>query len=98
MKMFLRGQWVDRPQKVEVTNPYDGSVIDTVPKGTAADAEAAIAGAVEGAAVMRRLSGYDRSKILRKAAELMEKRNEDLGRTISREEGKILSEGLFEAS
>ena len=48
MKMFVAGQWVDKPEKIEVRNPYDGSVIDTVPKADAADVERAIAGAVEG--------------------------------------------------
>ncbi len=36
MKMFIAGEWVDRPQKTEVTNPFDGGVIDTVPKATPA--------------------------------------------------------------
>src|SRR5438093_7617136 len=98
MKMFLRGQWTERPERVEVRNPYDNSVVDTVPRATADDAKAAVEGAVEGAAIMRRMPGYERSKILRRAAQLMEERVEDLGRTISLEEGKILSEGLFEAS
>lgn len=98
MKMFLRGEWVDRPQQVEVRNPYDRSLIDTVPQATADDALAAVAGAVEGAAIMRRMSGYERSRILRRAAQLMEQRQDDLGRTISLEEGKILAEGTFEAS
>ena len=48
MKMFLAGRWVDKPQKAQVTNPFDGSVIDTVPKGDAADVEAAMGGAVAG--------------------------------------------------
>ena len=47
---------------------------------------------------MRRMPGHERYKILRKAAKLMEERHEDLGRTISLEEGKILSEGFLEAS
>ncbi len=98
MKNFFRGEWVDRPEKIEVVNPYDGSVVDTVPKASAEDVRAAIAGAVEGAAIMRRMPGHERYKILRKAAELMEERHEDLGRTISLEEGKILSEGFLEAS
>jgi glyceraldehyde-3-phosphate dehydrogenase (NADP+) len=98
MKMFLRGEWADRSQRVEVRNPYDGSVIDTVPQASADDARAAIAGAVEGAAIMRRMPGYERSQILRRAAQLMQERTQDLGRTISLEEGKVLAEGLFEAS
>jgi acyl-CoA reductase-like NAD-dependent aldehyde dehydrogenase len=98
MRMFVRGQWVDRPNKIEVHNPFDGSVIDTVPWATAEDIDAALAGAVEGAKIMRSMPGYERYKILRKAGQIMESRLDDLGRTISTEEGKILAEGVFEAS
>ncbi len=98
MKMFLRGEWTDRPQRVEVRNPYDGSVIDRVPRASADDARAAIAGAVEGAAIMRRMPGYERSQILRRTAQLIQERTADLGRTISLEEGKMLAEGQFEAT
>jgi acyl-CoA reductase-like NAD-dependent aldehyde dehydrogenase len=98
MQMFLDGEWVDRPAKIEVKNPFDGSVIDTVPKATAADVERAVAGAVRGAEIMRRLPGHERYKILHRASELMAQQLEDLGRTISSEEGKILGEGMFEAS
>ena len=48
MKMFVAGRWVDTPSEIEVKNPFDGSVIDTVPKADAADVEAALAGAVQG--------------------------------------------------
>lgn len=98
MQMFLGGEWVDRPAKIDVTNPFDGSVIDTVPKASKADVEKAITGAVRGAEIMRRLPGHERYKILHRASELMQAQLEDLGRTISSEEGKILGEGMFEAS
>jgi len=98
MKMFFNGEWVERDQRIEVLNPFDGSLVETVPKATAEDVEAAIAGAVRGAEIMRNMPAYDRFTILRRAADLMVERQADLGRTISLEEGKILGEGLFEAS
>src|SRR5213080_2232762 len=55
MRIFYAGKWHDRDQKIEVRNPYDGTLVDTVPQATAADVEAAIAAAVEGAKVMREL-------------------------------------------
>lgn len=97
MRMFLRGQWVERSTKIEVRNPYNNAVIDTVPQATVADVDAMLAGAVEGAAVMRKLSALERAAILRKAADLMTARQHDLGKTISLEEGKTLKEGIFEA-
>lgn len=98
MKMFVRGQWLDGDERIDVCNPFRGEIIDTVPKASPRDVEAALAGAVEGARLMRDMPGYERYKILRRAADLMVERQEELGRTISAEEGKILGEGVFEAS
>src|SRR5436305_8051097 len=97
MRIFFAGQWQDRDQKIEVRNPYDATIVDTVPQATASDVESAIAGAVQGAAAMRKLSGYERFQILRRAADAMFARQKELGRLISLEEGKILAEGVFEA-
>src|SRR4051794_28658811 len=98
MRIFFAGQWQDRSKKIEVRNPYDATLVDTVPQATAEDAQAAITSAVEGAAVMRKMPGYERFQILRKAADLMFARQKELGRLISLEEGKTLAEGVFEAS
>ncbi len=98
MKMYVAGQWIDKPQTIEVQNPYDGSVVDTVPRADRGDVERALQSAERGARAMARLSGYDRWKILRKAAELIAARQEELGRLISLEEGKAIAEGRLEAS
>ncbi len=98
MQMFLAGQWRDTRRKIEVKNPFDSSVIDTVPGADAEDVEAALAGAVDGARLMRKTSGYERYEILHRAADLMQQRVAELGRLISQEEGKMLAEGRFEAS
>ncbi len=98
MKMYVAGEWIDKPQRIDVRNPYDNAVIDTVPRAERADVERALQSAERGAKAMARLSGYDRWKILTKAAELMAARQEDLGRTISAEEGKIIAEGRLEAN
>ncbi|HEY5542770.1 MAG TPA: aldehyde dehydrogenase family protein [Candidatus Binatia bacterium] len=98
MKNFIAGNWLDKPKMIEVTNPFDNSVIDTVPKADAGDLEQALAFAERGAKVMARLSSYQRWNILRKAADMMAARNEELGQIISKEEGKVIAEGRGEAS
>jgi len=98
MRMYVAGQWIDKPQTIPVENPYDKSVVDTVPRADRGDVERALESAVRGARVMAKLSGFDRYKILRKAADLMAARQEDLGRTISLEEGKVIAEGRLEAN
>ncbi len=98
MKNFIAGSWIDKPKKIEVRNPFDNSIIDTVPKADSGDLEQALAFAERGAKVMAKLSSYERWKILRKAADLMAARNDELGQVISKEEGKIIAEGRGEAS
>ena len=98
MMMYVAGQWIDKPETIDVTNPYDNSVIDTVPRADKRDVERALASAVHGARVMAKLPGYERWKILKNAAEIILARNEELGRLISREEGKVIAEGRLEAN
>src|SRR6266705_5470641 len=81
MKMYVAGEWLDKPQKIEVRNSYDSSLIDTVPRAKA----------------MAKLTAFERWKILHAAAERMAARVEELGTVISKEEGKILAEGRAEA-
>ena len=98
MKMFIAGEWVDRDERIDVLNPFDGSIIDTVPNGTPADVDAAIASAERGAEVMAAMSAYDRYKILHRAGEIMTERAADLEKTITLEEGKVIAEGMGEAA
>ena len=60
MQMYAGGEWYDKQEKIDVCNPYDSSVIDTVPAGDLLDVERAIASAVRGAQAMRKLAGYER--------------------------------------
>ncbi len=98
MEMLIAGQWVRGSQVIPVINPYDNSQVDTVPRATADDAERALAFASKGARVMRQIPGYERYQMLTRAARLMEQRAEDLARTITLEEGKILAEARIEVS
>lgn len=96
MKFFLDGSWLDRDDKIEVINPFDGTVIGTVPVASAEDVETALVSAKKGAEVMAQVSGYRRYEILKRAAELMREREVELARTITQEEGKTLREATAE--
>ena len=98
MQMLIAGSWVDGADKIPVNNPYNNEEIDTVPRATADDIERALAYASEGASVIRKISGYDRYHILMRAAKLMEERLEDLARTLTLEEGKVIAEARLEVS
>lgn len=96
--MRIAGEAVAGDEQIEVTSPFDGSVIDTVPRASAADIERALAAAVRGAATMRRTEGHQRHEWLSKAASLLTERTREFAETISREEGKPLAESTFEVS
>lgn len=98
MKMYIAGQWVDKQRKVPVINPFDGSEIDTVPRGDTSDVDAAVTSAVSGAVAMAKLPAFDRYTILRRAADMLGQRQADLATTISMEEGKTLTEATGEVS
>lgn len=98
MQMYLEGRWQSGGSAIPVRNPFNGEVIDEVPQGTAQDIDRALTRLVQGARAMRLLSGYERAQILRRTAALMADHEAELGRTISQEEGKVLSEGALEAS
>ena len=96
MKMYIGGEWVDRAEVINVVNPYDDSVIDTVPSASVEDIDSAIASAVRGAKVMAAVPAYERFLMLRKTADILQERTEEFARIISMEEGKIIGEGRVE--
>ncbi len=98
MRMFVAGEWQDRAERINVTNPFNGELIDTVPRGSAADVDAALRVLEEGAKVMRAMPSAERCRILRAAAEKIRSRTEEFARTITLEEGKVLAESRLEVS
>ncbi|QDT54564.1 Succinate-semialdehyde dehydrogenase [NADP(+)] GabD [Caulifigura coniformis] len=98
MQMFLEGRWMSGGKMQPVINPYDGKPFDEVPVGTAAEVDRALAALVRGAAAMKALSAWERSKILERAAELMTAQADDFARTITLEEGKPIRESRLETS
>ncbi|HUU46454.1 MAG TPA: aldehyde dehydrogenase family protein [Acidobacteriota bacterium] len=98
MKMLLNGEWVDRDQTIDVRDPFDNSIIDTIPAGDEKDAELALKGAVAGFEITKRMTVYDRAEILYKAAQLIKGRLEDFATTIAREGSKTITEARKEAA
>jgi glyceraldehyde-3-phosphate dehydrogenase (NADP+) len=98
MKMLIGGKWIDKKEKIEVKDPYDGSVIDTVPSGTAGDVAKAIEAAEKGYWVNRDLPVHERIRILKKAAEIVEAKAEDYARTIATEGSKTIREARKEVA
>ncbi len=101
MEMLIGGRW--RPASgasavEEVTSPFDGAVVGTVPVATVEDVDAALAAAQAGAEVWRRTPAHERMRVLLRAAELADERAEETARLISGECGKTITEARGEAS
>jgi acyl-CoA reductase-like NAD-dependent aldehyde dehydrogenase len=96
--MYVAGEWRGADREDQVTSPWSGEVLDTVPRASADDADRALAAAVDGARAMRRLTAHERLTILERAAGLVAGAAEELALTISREEGKPLAESRGEAA
>ncbi len=97
MKMLLADQWVDRETTIDVRDPFDNSLIDTVPAATVEDVETAIAAADAARATARAMSTFERSQILLATAEIVADNLEDFAETIAREGSKTISEARGEA-
>jgi acyl-CoA reductase-like NAD-dependent aldehyde dehydrogenase len=99
--MLIGGEWrpaVGTGQTENVTSPYDGSNVGTVPVAGKDDVEAALAAAEGGALRWRRTPAHARMKILLRAAELADERAADIARLISAEVGKTITEATGEAA
>jgi alpha-ketoglutaric semialdehyde dehydrogenase len=76
--------------------PPSSEVVAEVSMGDAALAVAAVEAADAAAASWRSTPAPTRGEILRKAADLLEQRATTVGRDLTREEGKTLTEGIGE--
>ena len=94
---FLAGSWVQSNHPLQVTCPYDNSLVGQTWLAGDAELEAATRSAVEAAAVMRRMPAYERAAILMRAHADLVSRRDEIGRTIAGEAGKAIRDALGEA-
>ncbi len=100
MEMLIGGTW--RPaadgRAEDVTSPFDGTVVGTVPVAGPDDVRAALDRAEAGAATWRRTPAHERMRVLLRAADLADERAEQTAQIISAEAGKTITEARGEAS
>lgn len=80
----------------EVRNPFDGSVVGTVPEAGRDDIDRALEAASAAALTLRRGTSGERARVLERVAELVEREAKELARTIVLEQGKTLAEARRE--
>ncbi|MGD0632925.1 MAG: NAD-dependent succinate-semialdehyde dehydrogenase [Beijerinckiaceae bacterium] len=96
--LFISGHWreAEKGRTIPVVNPATGEVIGTVAHASALDLEEAVAAAAKGFAVWRAVSAFDRSKIMRKAADLLRANAGEIAKLLTQEQGKPLAEARME--
>ncbi len=94
---LVAGEWVEGEDATDDINPSNtDEVVGRYARGSKADAERAVAAAKAAFPAWSRSGVQLRYEILKKASDEILARKEELGRLLSREEGKTLAEGIGE--
>ncbi|MQT11174.1 aldehyde dehydrogenase family protein [Segnochrobactrum spirostomi] len=96
---FIAGEWIEASAASANVNPSNvADIIGDYAQGDAAAVETAVAAAKTAFPAWSRSNVYTRYEILKKVSDEIFARKEELGRLLSREEGKTLPEGIGEVT
>jgi succinate-semialdehyde dehydrogenase/glutarate-semialdehyde dehydrogenase len=97
-QLYINGAWVDSAsgKKLAVENPATEETLAEVSAGGREDCRRAVSAAGEAFKSWSKLTAYDRAKVLKKTADLMRERADNLARTMTMEQGKPLAEAKGE--
>ena len=89
-RLFIGGRWVEAEagERFEIKDPGTGEVVGTASLGRRADAVHALEAARRAFEGWAGRSAYERGRILRRAADLIRERADDIATTLTREQGK----------
>jgi succinate-semialdehyde dehydrogenase/glutarate-semialdehyde dehydrogenase len=96
--LHIAGEWrASRSGRtIPVVNPATEERIGTIPHADRADMDEALAAAERGFRAWRKVSAFERSRIMRKAANLLRERVDSIARLMTQEQGKPLPEAKGE--
>jgi succinate-semialdehyde dehydrogenase/glutarate-semialdehyde dehydrogenase len=97
-QLFIAGTWRGaRSGRTDpVLNPATEEVIGQVAHAGREDLDEALDAAAKGFAAWRKVSAYDRAKLMRKAADILRSRADETARLMTLEQGKPLPEAKIE--
>ncbi len=97
--LHIDGAWTaaQSGKTLSVMNPATGEENGKLAHAERADLDQALEAAERGFAVWRRVSAFDRSKVLRKAADLLRERADMIAPLMTMEQGKPVGEAKMEA-
>ncbi|MCM2294132.1 NAD-dependent succinate-semialdehyde dehydrogenase [Allorhizobium sp. BGMRC 0089] len=98
VKLFIDGEWRDAMagETIPVIDPATEETIGKIAHARHADLDLALAAADKGFKHWRDVSAYERSKIMRKAADLLRERVDAIAYMMTREQGKPLAQSKGE--
>lgn len=96
IRALIGGTWCDGDNFENVRDPYRGVVVAKAPVSSERDLDRALAAATEAKAGMAAMPGYERAALLRRAADNVVARTDEIARAMTRETGKALKDSIFE--
>jgi len=98
IQLLIDGVWTAAASKrtLPVVSPASGEVIGKVAHAERADLDRALEAAEKGFRAWRKVSAYDRAKVMRKAADLLRQRADAIAPLMTQEQGKPLVEAKGE--
>ncbi|MCM2504541.1 NAD-dependent succinate-semialdehyde dehydrogenase [Aureimonas altamirensis] len=97
-QLLIAGEWVNGEggDSIDVVNPATGEVVGTVAKASTSDLDRALETADSAFRAWRKVPAVERSRLLRRAAEIVRERAGDIARIVTTEQGKPLAEAQGE--
>ena len=98
LEHYIDGNWVKASgaKSQEVINPATSKPIGELFHASRGDLDKALAAADKGFKAWRKVSSYERGKILRKAADLVRARADEIAKVLTHEQGKVFMEAKLE--
>ena len=98
VSLLIDGAWTQAAdgRTLTVLNPATGEPLGKIAHAGREDLDRALAAAEKGFETWRKVSAFDRSKLMRKAADLLRSRADDVARLMTMEQGKPLAEAKGE--
>lgn len=98
LSLYIDGEFIQGGGRREqdIINPATHEVVGKLPHATREDLDRALAAASRAFQSWKKTSPTERSKVLRKVAELARERAQDIGRAMTMDQGKPLAESVGE--
>lgn len=98
LALYIDGEWLNGSgrKSEDVVNPATGKTLAALPHASKADLDRALDVAEKAFESWRNTTPYERSKLMRKAADLVRERADHIARVQTQEQGKVFAESRIE--